>query len=117
MNAPATDLFGQAIAPTATIGAAAALSPDLLVAEATSLVAPLVADRTLSPKQRIETLWSGAYAARDLGTADIVGASFLDLARKTGLVVALGGHGTEDVRHVIWWALRGLDPFDREPVR
>jgi hypothetical protein len=103
-----------AVAPTTGDNAT---SPDLLVAEAVSLVAPLIADRSLSPKQRIETLWSAVYAARDLGPANIVGAAFLDLARKSGLVAALGRHGTEDVRHVIWWALCGRDPCNREPVR
>lgn len=104
-------------APASTSRPDTAPVPVDLLAEALSLIEPFIGDCTQTPKQRIEALWAGVYAARSLGSAAIVGAAFLDLAGKTGLVAALGAHGIEDARHVIWWGLRGRDPFDREPVR
>ena len=76
-----------------------------------------IADRSRPLPERVQTLWSAVYAARALGSADIVAAAFIDLAQNTGLVADLGRYGAQDAAHVIRWALRGLDPFDREAVR
>ena len=81
MNAPPTDLLGQAVALTRN----------------------RIADRSRSLSQRVQTLWSAVYAARALGSTDIVEAAFTDLARNTGLVSDLGRHGAEDAAHVIRW--------------
>jgi hypothetical protein len=85
--------------------------------QAVALTRNRIADRSRTLSERIQTLWAAVYAARTLGAADIVAAAFIGLAENTGLVADLGRHGAEDVAHVVRWAMRGLDPFDRKAVR
>jgi hypothetical protein len=42
---------------------------------------------------------------------------FIRLAWETGLAAALGRHAEEDLRHVISWARRGLNPFSHGPLK
>ena len=95
MNAPATEMLVEAVA----------------------LTRKRIADRSRTLSERIQTLWAAAYSARALGSSDAVAAAFIALAENTGLIADLGRYGAEDVAHVVRWALRGLDPFDRRAVR
>jgi hypothetical protein len=74
-----------------------------------------LADRKVPIKTRVRSLWNFAKAARDCGSSDVVLGEFTKLADITGLTADLGRHGAEDVRHVLSWAMRGLNPFEDGP--
>jgi hypothetical protein len=78
---------------------------------------PKLADRTSPVRARIRVLWGSAKAARTLGAPDVVLEQFTELARETGLISDMGRHGAEDVAHVLSWALRGMNPFEKGPLR
>lgn len=68
-----------------------------------------------TPHARLRALWAGAKHARDMASSDVVADEFLQLAKAMGL--ANGRHADEDVRHVLNWASRGMDPFGRGAVQ
>ena len=80
-------------------------------------------------KQRIHTLWAAAKAVRNLASSDVVTDAFMQLAIEVNLIDRRGRwtgtdvreeerrHGTQDVRHCISWALRGMNPFEKGPLR
>jgi hypothetical protein len=84
---------------------------------------------TLPTKQRIHILWAAAKAARKLGADDVVRDAFMALAIETNLINERGywtgndvrdyvrRHGAEDVAHVVTWALRGWNPFEKGPLK
>jgi hypothetical protein len=74
-------------------------------------------DRGLPIKQRVKARWATAREAREYGASDVVQAEFIALARETGLINNLGRRGEEDARHVLCWAMRGLNPFEAGPLR
>ena len=61
--------------------------------------------------ERLQTLWAAVVAARDLGASDVIEEEFVQLARETGVFADLGRHANTDLRHVIRWAIRDLNPF------
>ena len=78
-------------------------------------------DRQLPAKQRIQSLWSAAKAARSVAPADVLAAGLFQLASEAGLTADLNncrpkGAGIESVRHVIDWACRGINPFETGPL-
>jgi hypothetical protein len=73
-------------------------------------------DRRTPVTRRIRHLWATAKACRDLGPAHAVKAKFIKLANESGDVEDLGRHGREDTDHVLTWALRGWNPFDKGPL-
>jgi hypothetical protein len=80
-------------------------------------------------KERIHLLWAAAKKARVLGASDVVHDAFLALAVEVGLIDEHGRwvgddvretirrHGAEDVSHVIRWAQRGWNPFEKGPLQ
>jgi hypothetical protein len=81
-----------------------------LLAEAVAYVrARLEGASTIGDRLRV--LWAGVAAARDLGAADVIEAEFLLLARDTGLAADLGRQAETDLRHVVQWAMLGMNPF------
>jgi hypothetical protein len=60
---------------------------------------------------RLRTLWAAVVAARDLGASDVVEDEFFKLARDAGLAADLGRNADADLRHVIRWAMLGMNPF------
>jgi len=92
-------------------------------------IRPIVADVTGSTKQHIRTLWAAAKASRACGASDVIHRAFMDLAVEANLIdwrghwtgkdvrADLCRHGTEDVAHVITWALRGWNPFETGPLK
>jgi hypothetical protein len=103
------------------------LSCDLLSA-AIDRVRPLLMDDRPT-KARIRILWSAAKKARDLGASDVVHGAFMALAVEVNLINRNGRwtgadvresvrrFGAEDVSHVITWALRGWNPFEKGPLK
>jgi hypothetical protein len=80
------------------------------LAEAVAYVRPRL--EVASPiGDRLRALWAGVAAARDLAAADVIEAEFLLLARDTRLAAGLGRHAETDIRHVIRWAMLGMNPF------
>jgi hypothetical protein len=82
--------------------------------------------QTRPTKERIQILWAAVKAARKLGAEDdVVRDAFMALAIETNLINERGywtgddvrdyvrRHGAEDVEHVITWALRGWNPFEK----
>jgi hypothetical protein len=100
-----------------------------LLGEAIERVRPLVADKTKTTKQRIHLLWAAAKKSRDLGAYDVVSDAFMALAVETNLIDERGRwtgedvrkserrFGAEDVAHVVNWALRGMNPFEKGPLK
>jgi hypothetical protein len=82
------------------------------LSEVTTHAALRISDRNRPLNVRIRLFWSYAKAARDLGATDVIQAEFLELARTTCLAADLGRHVDEDLRHVLGWAARGLNPFE-----
>jgi hypothetical protein len=90
---------------------------------------PMVADATCSTKQRIRKPWAAAKASRACGASDVIHRAFMNLAVEASLIDRRGHwtgndvradvrrHGTEDVAHVITWALRGWNPFETGPLK
>jgi hypothetical protein len=60
---------------------------------------------------RLRALWAAVAAARDLGASDVVEDKFFQSASDIGLVADLGRHADTDLRHVIRWAMLGMNPF------
>ena len=81
-----------------------------------------------STKERVHILWAAAKSARDLGASDVVHELFTQLAIEVNLIDRSGRwtgsdvresrrpFGEQDVQHVISWALRGLNPFEKGPL-
>jgi hypothetical protein len=81
-----------------------------LLTEAVAYVRPrLEASNPVSDRLRV--LWAAVAAARDLGSGDVVEATFFELARDTGLTADLGWHANANLVHVIRWAMLGMNPF------
>jgi hypothetical protein len=92
-------------------------------------IRPLIADRSRPTKERIRVLWAAAKKTRELGSAEANHRVFMALAPDAHLIDARGRwtgadvaehvrrHGTEDIAHVISWALRGLNPFEKGPLK
>jgi hypothetical protein len=105
----------------------AAMSVDLL-SETVVRTRPMVANTARTTKQRLRLLWAAAKQAGDLAALDVVSDSFVTLAveanlidrngRWTGTDVRKGrrGFGAQDVEHVIRWATRGWNPFEKGPL-
>jgi hypothetical protein len=85
---------------------AASPTGDLLIA-AIAHVRPHLMRGSVS--DRVRSLWAGVTAARDLAAADMVEREFTALAHEVGL--HLGLHADVDLRHVIRWAMLGMNPF------
>jgi hypothetical protein len=81
-----------------------------MLAEAVAYVRPHL-EGTNPIGDRLRNLWAGVAAARDLAAADVIEAEFLLLARDTRLAADLGRHAETDLRHVIRWAMLGMNPF------
>jgi hypothetical protein len=81
-------------------------------------VRPLLVDGRPT-KERIRILWAAAKKARDLAAADVIHDVFMALAVETSLIDKNGRWTGDDVRdgvdvaHVIVWALRGWNPFQK----
>jgi len=98
-----------------------------LLTTAVECVRPLLA--TGSTKERIRVQWATAKEARDLAAGDVVRETFTALALEVGLIDERGywtggdvradirRHGAEDVAHVVAWALRGWNPFEKGPLK
>jgi hypothetical protein len=118
---------GPMNAPQKINGKLAVPPPTDLLTQAIEQVRPLLA--TGSSKQRTHILWAAVKAARDLGASDVVADEFMALAvevnlfdrrgRWTGTDVreCIRRHGAEHIRHVIAWALRGMNPFEKGPLK
>jgi hypothetical protein len=90
---------------------AATYGADLLT-QAVVQVRPYL-DRAIPVGDRVRNLWAGVIAAQGLGAADAVEEEFLRLSYETGLAADLGRHAAEDLRHVVSWAMRRMNPFGR----
>jgi hypothetical protein len=98
-----------------------------LLADAIKHTRPLLLSGTT--KERIRVLWSAAKAARELAADDVIASDFMALAIDVGLIdhngrwtgqdvrESIRRHGAEDVAHVISWALRGWNPFEKGPLK
>jgi hypothetical protein len=98
-----------------------------LLTQAIERTRPMLTDDTTT-KQRIRILWVAAKRARDLGAADVVSDAFMTLAIETNLIDRNGywtgsdvkesrrRFGRQDVAHVIAWAQRGWNPFEKGPL-
>ena len=92
-------------------------------------IRPMIANGSRPTKERIRVLWAGAKMARELGAADRTLRAFMQLATDTNLIDKRGRwtgtdvaehvrrYGAEDVTHVIRWALRGWNPFEKGPLQ
>jgi hypothetical protein len=104
-------------------------TPVDLLAQAIEQALALLADSTQPTKQRIRILWATAKKARDLGASDVVADAFMQLAIEVNLIDQRGRwaaadvyestrpHGKEDIEHLITWALRGWNPFEKRPLK
>jgi hypothetical protein len=79
-----------------------------LLSEAVVYVHPRLI-RAESVGDRLRMLWAGVIAARELAAADVVEREFFQLAHDTGLATGLGHHADADLRHVIRWAMLGMN--------
>jgi hypothetical protein len=70
-------------------------------------------DRSLPANRRVMMLWAMAKASRNLAPGGFTKSEFTKLARDTGLVVDVGVHGEDDIAHVLGWATRGWNPFEK----
>jgi hypothetical protein len=98
------------------------------LSEAIERTKPTLTDAKLSTKQRVRLLWSAAKQARDLDAPDVVHSSFMALAVEVNLIDRNGwwgrdvrderrSYGRVDVSHVIKWAQRGWNPFERDATQ
>src|SRR5262249_24134028 len=100
--------FGsRGAAPSGTLSRLSAMD---LLAGVTAYVRPRL-KRGNTIGDRLRTLWAAVVAARDLAACDVVEDEFLRLASDTGLMADLGRHADTDVRHVMRWAMIGMNPF------
>jgi hypothetical protein len=91
-------------------------------------IRPALADKSKPTKERVHILWSAVKRSRNLGAADVVADAFANLAVEVDLINSAGRwtgsdvrqsvrrYGREDVAHVIAWALRGWNPFEKGPL-
>jgi hypothetical protein len=91
-------------------------------------IRPMIANGSPPTKERIRVLWAGAKMAREVGAGDMIHRAFIQLAIDTDLIHGRGRwtgadvaehvrrYGAEDVAHVIGWALRGWNPFEKGPL-
>jgi hypothetical protein len=85
----------------------------------------LLSDATLPTPRRAHLLWAAAKTARQFGAADAVMTEFLRLAVDIGLIDSAGRwigadvresrFGRQDIEHLIAWAIRGWNPFEKGP--
>ena len=92
-------------------------------------IRPMVANGARPTKERIRVLWAGAKMAREVGAVDTIHRAFMQLVIDTDLIDGRGRwtgtdvaehirrYGAEDVAHVIRWALRGWNPFEKGPLQ
>jgi hypothetical protein len=103
-----------------------------LLSHAIDGLRPILADNSQPVKARMMVLWATAKKARGLGSSDQVHAEFMEVAVETNLINRNGRYtctdekhvrksarpyGREDVAHVITWALRGWNPFEKGPLK
>ena len=91
-------------------------------------IRPMIANGSRPTKERIRVLWAGAKMAREVGAVDTIHRAFMQLVIDTDLIDGRGRwtgadvaehvrrYGAEDVAHVIRWALRGWNPFEKGPL-
>ena len=96
-----------------------------LLAQATLHVRAALMDQSKPTKARLRILWGAARQASNLGSADVVHDEFMALAVEVNLIDQHGRwtgsdvreyvrrFGAEDVDHVLRWALRGWNPFEK----
>jgi hypothetical protein len=94
-----------------------------LLEDAIARARPMLLEGTT--KARVRILWAAARAARKFGAEDVVRAAFLALAIEVGLIDARGWwipkdvrpdirrHGRQDIEHLLAWAARNRNPFER----
>jgi hypothetical protein len=99
-----------------------------MLSQAIEFVRPMVADANRPTKERIHILWAAAKKSRDLGASDVVQRAFMMLAVEANLIDQRGywtgadirdervPFGAQDVAHVIRWAMRGWNPFEKGPL-
>src|SRR5262249_16065006 len=92
-------------------------------------IRPMIANGSRPTKERIRVFWAGAKIAREVGAVDAIHRAFMQLAIDTDLIDGRGrwtgadvadhvrGCGAEDIAHVIRWALRGWNPFEKWPLQ
>ena len=92
-------------------------------------IRPMIANGSRPTKERIRVLWAGAKMARGVGVVDTIHRAFMQLAIDTDLIDGRGRwtgvdvaehvrrYGAQDVAHVIRWALRGWNPFEKGPLQ
>jgi hypothetical protein len=73
-------------------------------------------------KARVRVLWAAAKNARGFAASNVLAAEYFRLGRETGLIVDLDDpvrrlSGEETVRHVVSWALRGMNSFETGLLR
>jgi hypothetical protein len=100
-----------------------------LLAQMIERVRPALMDQNKPTKARIRILWGAARQASNLGSADVVHDEFMALAIEVNLIDQHGRwtgsdvreyvrrFGAEDVDHVLRWALRGWNPFEKGPLK
>jgi hypothetical protein len=99
-----------------------------LLTQAVERARLMLADTTQPTKARVRLLWAAAKKARYLGSRDVVHAAFFKLAVETNLIDRKGRwtgadvrestrqFGAEDISHLVTWALRGWNPFEKGPL-
>ena len=92
-------------------------------------IRPMITNGSRPTKERIRVLWAGAKMAREVGAVDTIHRAIVQLVIDTDLIDGHGRwtgadvaehvrrHGAEDVAHVIRWALRGWNPFEKGPLQ
>jgi hypothetical protein len=95
---------------------AVVIAPDPLGC-AIGAMRPTISDRARPVAERVGLFWAAAKHARDFATWDQHESEFIRLGWETGLAAALGRHADEELRHVISWARRGLNPFSHGPLK
>ena len=68
-------------------------------------------------QERLRALWAGTKHARQLADGNLVAEAFTRLGKQVGLANGNGGRAVQDLRHVVDWACRGLNPFGKGPLR
>src|SRR5829696_6858509 len=76
----------------------------------------MLANHEIPIRDRLQVFWAVAKRARDFAVWDVHASQFLRLAQETGLATELGRHANEDLRHVIHWAWRAMNPFANGPL-
>ena len=102
--------------------------PDLLT-RATDLARERIeAEAPPATKKRVRILWAAAKQARGAAGDKAIHDAFMALAIQSGVIDRNGRwlgadvresirrFGREDVSHVITWALRGWNPFEKGPL-